>query len=72
MDLSKLNNMKTTEIIPNPSWGKVLEIFQSKGTIRIDTPSSDTFKKLLDSINLKYVTQEDGKNLTRFTIVNNI
>lgn len=61
--------MKSTTIIPTPSWGVVLAAFQEKGTIRIDTPSSDTFKKLLDAINTQYTTEEDGENLTRFTLV---
>ena len=61
--------MKTTTIIPNPSWGKVLDSLQENGTIRIDTPSAETFKNLLNAINANYTTEEDGKNLTRFTLV---
>lgn len=61
--------MKSTTIIPNPTWGKVLDTLQEKGTIRIDTGSIETLKKLLDVIQLKYTMKEDGKNLTRFTLV---
>lgn len=61
--------MKATTIIPNPTWGKVLHELQEKGTIRIDTDSIETLKKLLDVIQLKYTMKEDGKNLTRFTLV---
>lgn len=61
--------MKTTTIIPNPSWGKVLDSLQENGTIRIDTGSAETFKNLLNAINANYTTEEDGKDLTRFTLV---
>jgi hypothetical protein len=60
--------MKT--IVPNPSWGTTLQLLQDKGSIRIDTNSSKTFKNLLDSINMKYTVSDclDTK-LTRFTLI---
>lgn len=62
--------MKATTIIPNPTWGKILELIQKHGTIRIDSTSSDTFKKLLESINLKYSIEDDvEKGLSRFTLL---
>jgi hypothetical protein len=61
--------MRVTTIIPNPTWGKTLEILQEKGSIRIDTNSSETFKSLLNSISLKYTVSDDlDTKLTRFTL----
>ena len=62
----------TTTIIPNPTWGKTLELFQQKGTIKIDTASKETFKSLLGSINLEYLVEDDkDTKLTRFTLAKN-
>jgi hypothetical protein len=59
----------TTTIIPNPTWGKTLELLQEKGSIRINTTSSKAFKNLLDSINLKYSVNDDTETkLSRFTL----
>ena len=56
-------------MIPNPSWGKTLELLQEKKTIRISSIDSETFEKLLNSINLKFVKENDlTTKLTRFTI----
>jgi hypothetical protein len=61
--------MKVTTMIPNPSWGKTLELLQEKKTIRISSIDSETFEKLLNSINLKFVKENDlTTKLTRFTI----
>lgn len=59
--------VNSTTVIMNPSWGKTLELLQQHGSIRISTTDVETFKKLLDSINLQYTTIEDGI-LTRFTL----
>jgi hypothetical protein len=62
--------LETVTIIPNPSWGKVLQLFQEKGTIRISSSDNEKFKKLLDSISLKYKVEENLETkLTRFTLV---
>ena len=62
-------NIKT--IIPTPSWGTVLQKLQEHGSIRIDTNSSETFKSLLNSINIKYTVSDDLESkLTRFTLTN--
>lgn len=62
--------MKSTTIIINPTWGKTLELFQEKGSIRISSSDTDKFKNLLNSINLKYSTEDDlEKKLTRFTLL---
>lgn len=64
--------MKATTIIPNPTWGKTLELLQQKGTIRIDTASRETFENLLNSINLKFLVEDDiDTKLTRFTLAKN-
>lgn len=63
-----LENIKSTTIIPNPTWDKTLELLQKHNTIRISTSDIDTFKKILDSIGLKYNTKVDGEELTRFTL----
>ena len=61
--------MKNTTIIPNPSWGKTLELLQEKKTIRISSCDSETFEKLLNSINLKFVKEDDlTTKLSRFTL----
>lgn len=65
----KLYKMKITTIIPNPSWGKTLELLQEKKTIRISSCDAETFEKLLNSINLKFVKEDDlTTKLTRFTL----
>ena len=57
-------------IIPTPTWEKTLELFQEKGIIRISSSDSETFKNLLNSINLKYSSEDDAETkLTRFTIL---
>jgi hypothetical protein len=62
--------LETVTIIPNPSWGKVLQLLQEKGTIRISSSDNEKFKKLLDSISLKYKVEENLETkLTRFTLV---
>jgi hypothetical protein len=62
--------LETVTIIPNPSWGKVLQLLQEKGTIRISSSDNEKFKKLLDSISLKYKVEENLEaKLTRFTLV---
>jgi hypothetical protein len=38
--------MKVTTMIPNPSWGKTLELLQEKKTIRISSIDSETFEKM--------------------------
>lgn len=59
-----------TTIIMSPSWGQILDLIQEKGTIRISSSDNDNFKKLLDSVNLKYKVEEDEeKKLTRFTLI---
>jgi len=58
-----------TTIIPSPSWGTVLQKLQKNGSIKIDTDSSETFKSLLNSINLKYTVSDDLETkLSRFTL----
>lgn len=59
-----------TTIIMAPTWGKTLELLQEKGTLRINSSDNETFKNLLNSINLKYTTEEDAQTkLTRFTLI---
>jgi hypothetical protein len=61
---------KVTTIIPNPTWAQTLELLHQKGTLRINTSDSDTFKNLLNSMGLKYSTEEEPeKKLTRFTLL---
>jgi hypothetical protein len=61
--------MKNTTIIPNLSWGKTLELLQEKNTIRISSCDSETFEKLLNSINLKFIKEDDlTTRLSRFTL----
>jgi len=65
----KLYKMKSTTIIPNPSWGKTLELLQEKKTIRISSCDSEPFEKLLNSIKIKFVKEDDlTTKLTRFTL----
>ena len=61
--------MKITTIIPNPTWGKTLELLQTKKTIRISSCDSQTFENLLNSINLPFIKEDDlTTKLTRFTL----
>jgi hypothetical protein len=61
--------MKNITIIPNISWGKTLELLQEKNTIRISSCDSETFEKLLNSINLKFIKEDDlTTRLSRFTL----
>lgn len=61
--------MKIITIIPNPTWGKTLELFQEKKSIRLLSSDADNFKKLLDSVNFKYTTEEDlEKKYSRFIL----
>ncbi len=66
----KSKNMKITNIIEKPTWGKTLQLLQEKGTLRINSSDSETFENLLNSINLKYFKQSDEESkLTRFTLI---
>jgi hypothetical protein len=61
--------MNLTTIIPNPSWGKTLELLQANGTIRISSSDKKTFQKLLKSIKLEHTTEDNTETkLTRFTL----
>jgi hypothetical protein len=51
----------------NPSWGDTLNLIQEHGSIRISSVDNVLFRKLLDSIGLKYTESGDGI-LTRFTL----
>lgn len=67
--------LKITTIVTKPTWGKTLALFQEKGSIRIPTSDSETFRKILDAIPLmKYSVEEDPNveakhKLTRFILV---
>jgi hypothetical protein len=65
-----MKTVEATTIIANPSWGKCLELFQEKGNIRLLTTDSDAFKKILESIKLKYSFEDDIETkLTRFILL---
>lgn len=60
--------VNVTTIIPNPTWGKTLDLLQHHKSIRINTSDADKFKAIIEATGLKYSTKEDGKDLTRFTL----
>jgi hypothetical protein len=64
--------MKITTIIPTPTWGKTLELFQSKGSIKLLESDSEKFKSILDAAGLSYETEtikgEKEMVFTKFTL----
>jgi len=64
--------MKTTTIIPNPTWGKTLELLQKHGSIKLLEADSEKFKKILDAAELSYETEtvagEKNSVFVKFTL----
>lgn len=61
--------MKSTTIIPGLSWGKALELFQSHGNISLEKSDSETFKSILEVINIDFETEINEKNsLVKFKL----
>lgn len=67
----KIVAMKKTLIIPNPTWGKIIDLLQTHGHVKIDTPSSDKLKRIIDVIGLSYETEQLEGELTKFTLNEN-
>lgn len=61
--------MKTTTIIPNPTWGDTLQLLEVRKSIRINKTDSDKFRTILDAVGYRYETVDD-EHFTRFTLLN--
>lgn len=60
--------MKTTTIIPAPTWGDTLQLLERKKSVRINTSDATKFMTILDAVGYQYETSEEGV-FTRFTLL---